>query len=164
MLQTIDRALTLLVDMEAREQMAFLQTLGLTGNQRKEVLQIESKCKTCISKALENLDKGNGIQSILQSAAIECNAIQKEHAGLIDTKSYFISAMLHVIILKLNTHSPDNTKILHGIVSAITIEGDTQTFRELTPDEAENIAPEKEGYLKILILNSCRERGKCTVS
>ncbi len=162
MLQTIDRALTLLVDMEADGQIEFLQ--GLTENQR-EMVKVETKCKSVILMALKNLSSGRSIDTILTSAAAECNAIQKNHALLLTEKSYFLSAMLYVIIVKLQQQSPDNNNIVPEMVTKITIENIDHPLRVLTAEEAAQITPSPDThYVMALIVFSCRRKDACTIS
>ncbi len=89
----------------------------------------------------------------------------KDHDSLINDKSYFLSAMLYVIIVKLQQQSPDNKDIVPEIITKITIANIDHPLGVLTSEEAEKITPSPDKhYLVTLIVCACKRKGGCTIS
>ncbi len=149
MLQTIDRALTLLVDMESENQMRFLQALSKAESEELE--SINTQCIAIMTTAEQAKLGGTVIKNVLQNAADDLSALQRKHASLIVKRPYFISAILHIIIMK-----SDRAQNNFDIVETLTLDGTASGLSKLSLDEVTMINPyrQPEAYLKNAIYES----------
>ncbi len=161
MLQTIDRALTLLVDMNEDELMVSMQSRKVGGG-IAPISEIMKKCKSIIRKAIAPKTQSKPIEEILQEVTNDCDAITQTYSEWIDDKKrlYFIEAILHITIIILEHE--DST-----IIKAMELNGKKGILNELTPQQVNDINPHMslEGdYLFKVVSAACEKKGSCTIS
>jgi hypothetical protein len=162
MLQTIDRALTLLVDMEEVEgQAEFLQ-----AQSKSQLETISTTCTGIIEDAVTENSNGSRIEDILQTAIAELDVLQKRNTGLIIKRLYFISAIIYIIIMRINGGGSN-----FDVVKQLTLDGGRSGLLELTTDEVTMINPyiQPKAYVQNAIYGSVdhkifSDKSSCTIS
>ena len=162
MLQTIDRALTLLVDMEEVEgQAEFLQ-----AQSKSQLETISTTCTGIIEDAVTENSNGSRIEDILQTAIAELDALQKRNTGLIIKRLYFISAIIYIIVMRINGGDSN-----FDVVKRLTLGGGKSGLLELTTDEVTMINPyiQPKAYVQNAIYGSVdhkifSDKSSCTIS
>ena len=164
MLQTIDRALTLLVDMNEDEHVFSLQARRASDGSTP-IDEIVAECKTVIKDANTQHRKNTPIGEILQKVTNDCDAITKKYKAWIysNKRLYFIEAILHITIIMLDHNDS-------SIIKTMELDGNKGVLEELSPKQVTEINPEKDlspnhdGHLVKVVSAACGESSSCTIS
>ena len=164
MLQTIDRALTLLVDMNEDEHVFSVQSRRASDGSAP-VGEIVTECKTVIKDAKTRHRQNTPIGEILQEVTNSCDAITKKYSKLIYNKNrlYFIEAILHITMIILDHN--DLT-----IIKTMELDARKGVLEELSPQQVREINPDldvstnHDDHLVKVVSAACGESSSCTIS
>ena len=95
MLQTIDRVLTLIDDMEPEQRSVFLQSVLNDDSPDNDKKKLEQMCKNVINDACQAPNKTNDdMKAIFTGVETSCLALAKTYKNIIKDEQLFLAAML----------------------------------------------------------------------